>query len=239
MNCDQIRRLAPLYLSGDLDLSAKRTFSAHLKGCAACNSEINEQIRLDSRLAAVLSGTNVDSRRLEQRVRMAIASERRAHRWWAAAAVVAGIIAVPFFVRSKAAAPAWMAEAARDHRVEVIEKQPRNWRAAPSDIERVTAPHGLTYAQASSLASVGYRLERAKNCGIEGQRTLHLVFGDGAREYSVYVRRDTAGLSPIRVVQQKGEEIGVAETGRFRAIVVTDGSRSECEKMIKTAAFRL
>jgi anti-sigma factor RsiW len=243
MNCHDIRDLEPLYLSGELDVSSRQSVNAHLKSCVTCNREINEQIRLDSRLAAVLAGAKIDSRRVEQHVRMAIASERRVHRWWAGAAiatVVAGIVSVSFFVRWKAApAPALFAEAARDHRVEVIEKQPRHWRVAPSDIENVTVRHGLTYAQASSLAAAGYKLERAKNCGIEGQRTLHLVFGNGAREYSLYVRSDTARHAPIRVVHQKDEEVGAVETGHFRAIVVTSGSQSECETLIKMAASRL
>jgi len=106
-------------------------------------------------------------------------------------------------------------------------------------MEQVASQGGLSFAQASGLAAAGYRLERAKICGLDGQRMLHLVFGDGARRYSVYVGRHEGARTGLRTVRSGREEVAGFDTGRLRAVVVTAGPAAECEELARVAADRL
>jgi hypothetical protein len=117
--------------------------------------------------------------------------------------------------------------------------QPRRWRSTPADIEAVAAPHGLTYSQVAALALPGYNLEHAKNCGIDGQRMLHLMFTNGSQEYSVYLNPNQTAKASVRMVQLGTEQLAGFETGRFRAIVAMVGLRSECEGAARLTASRL
>jgi anti-sigma factor RsiW len=240
MNCREVRARAPLYLSGEMEAPEREPFAAHLGACAACEREIDAQMRLDSRLAGAL-GEYPDSRALEKRVWSGIARQRyrgRALTAAAAAAVIlAGIVGMRFL--QSAPAPAAFADAALDHHEEVVEKQPRRWRTASGEIGALAAADGLSYAALTSLAARGYTLVRAKHCGIDGQAMLHLVFGNGAREYSVFLRPERGERSPVRIARESQEQVAGFQTGKFRAIVVIDGPRAECEALAQIAAARL
>jgi hypothetical protein len=191
---------------------------------------------LDARLLKALSQETLDTTRIEQRVRHEISSTRWKRRLLIAAGLIT-VFAVSYgWVRH---VPKLYADAARDHQVEVVNQQPRRWRLGAADIETVTAPSGLSFAQAAALAPAGYSLERAKNCGLDGQRMLHLVFTNGAQKYSVYVRPHQSAKAGVRVLRQSTEEVAGFETGRFQAVVVTAGSASECQGLARLAASRL
>ncbi len=242
MNCQEVRTLAPLYLSGELTGSGRELFAGHLSGCPECSREIEAQLDLDAQLAGAFSGSDADCQRVEERFRAQLARERAGRRWWYGAAIAAslliGVTAGAIWLEPAAPTPPWFSDAARDHRVEVMEKQPRRWRSTDDELEALAAMHGLSHAQISALAPAGYRLERAKNCGINGQRSLHLVFGNGEREYSLYLsKHETA--TPLRVVRSNAESVAGFETGRYRAAVVTAGPQTECESIARFAASLL
>src|SRR5436305_10917316 len=84
-------------------------------------------------------------------------------------------------------------DAARDHQAEVMEHRPRRWRSEPADVRILAERFGLAGDKAETLAPVGFRLLQAKTCGLEGRPALHLVYTDGSREISLYVRREEKG----------------------------------------------
>jgi hypothetical protein len=106
--------------------------------------------------------------------------------------------------------PAAFHEAARDHRLEVVEHRPRRWQAK--------APEALPAAPAN------YRLEHSKICRIEGKPVLHLVYTDGSHEVSVYVNA-AAGTGDTDV---DGQHVTAFHTGRMSGLVV--GTASECRQ---------
>jgi Putative zinc-finger len=242
MTCQEVRTLAPLYLSGEMEAADRASFTAHLNACPACAREMDWQIRLDSHLAGALAAEDPGSNRVEERFWTGLSAMRRRRRNLTGALVAASLIAgVAFFslLSRKPAVPSSFAEAARDHWSEVVQMQPRHWRSTPTDIEAVAAPHGLSYAQVAALGLPGYTLEHAKNCGIGGQRMLHLVFTNGRQEYSVYINPNQAAKASIRMVQFGTEQIAGFETGRFRAMVAMVGPQSECEGAARLTASRL
>ena len=237
MNCAEVTDLAPLYLSGELAGAERNRFAAHLASCPACRREIEQQASLDERLVRALERDLPDTTRLQERFRNRIAAERSRRTWVAAgvAAAIAGIYGLVSF----ASAPRLYKDAARDHRVEVVEQQPRRWRTGPTGIEPLAAQSGLTFAQAAALAPAGYSLERAKICGLDGQRMLHLVFANGTLKYSVYVRPHETARRDIRMIRSDSEQVAAFETGRFTAVVVLAGSAAECETFAKLTSQRL
>jgi anti-sigma factor RsiW len=221
----------------------RKRFAAHLAVCPVCDREIEADAMMDQRVARALLAESPQTARIEQAVRKRIAAEGTRRRWLALGAIAAGaLIAIAgayWWLRPAAPAPGWYADAARDHRVEVIEGQPRRWRTDALEIEQVAAQSGLSPGQAAGLAAAGYRLERAKICGLAGERMLHLVFSDGARRYSVYVGRHQSTQDPVRVEQRGSEEVAGFETGQYRAAVVSQGAAAECRELARAAAARL
>jgi anti-sigma factor RsiW len=217
-------------------------FAAHLAACPGCAREIEEQALVDERLAAVLLRESPDTTRIEQAVRRHVSASQSRRRWILKGAMAAGVMAAiagSYGLWRLTSAPRWYADAARDHRAEVVDRQPRRWRTGAGEIEILAAQNGLSFAQASGMAPAGYWLEHAKTCGIDGRRMLHLVFTNGTREYSLYVGPHQSATEGVRTVRSNSQQVAGFETGRFRALVVTDGEAAECTDLARLAAERL
>jgi anti-sigma factor RsiW len=229
MNCREIEEFAPLYLSGEMDPDQRARFQAHLAQCRSCQEELNQQVVIDARFREALSGELPDARSLDQSVRGRISAQRaRQSAIWGAAAAVLMIGAVLGYrgLRPVSAARLY-ADAALDHRLEVIEHQPRRWRTDPADLKNLAARYQLS--DLAGLAPAGYRLEHAKMCGIGGRPALHLVYTNGAREVSVFVRaRSGTRNSTLRSAGVGSEHLAAFETDRLEAVVATDGTSGEC-----------
>lgn len=241
MNCGDVRAMTPLYLSGEIGSSQRSAFAAHLASCPECEHEIARQRSLDTRLLSAV-GAEPDTARLERIVRRRIHTEQSRQRWIglvAAAATVFLAVAVAYVVRQPTYAVGLSTAAARDHWTEVVEHQPRHWRSGAAEIETLAAQNGLSSAQLTALAPVGYWLEHAKTCGLQGRRTLHLVFTNGAQQYSLYVLPHRGGKRDIRIVRRNSEQVASFETGRFTALLVTVGSSAECKQLARLTAQRL
>ena len=239
MNCHDVRRLAPLFLSGEMSVADVGSYGEHLAECGECSRELEEQRALDARLAGAFATAEMpDASAVEQRVRRQIRQPRR--RWLTAvAAAMVAMMAASYGVWRLSAPPKVFADAARDHRIEVVEKQSRKWRMAVAEIDAVTRENGLTFTQASALAPTGCSLDRAKICRLDGQRTLHLVFRNAVREFSVYVRPRAGNAVEMRTVARDSERISGIETTRFQVLVVSAGSADECEELARWTASRL
>ena len=242
MNCREVICRADLYLSGETDPWDRDAFAAHLAGCPSCEQEIERLEQLNARLAEVLGKELPDAARLVESTRERISALQRRRRAALAGGIAAAILllaAATYGVTQLVPSPRLYAEAAQDHRAEVIDRQPRRWRTGAAAIETATQQHGLSFARASALAPEGYSLVRAKNCGLDGQRMLHLIFSDGMREYSVYLRTHRSLNGPVRMIQRDGERVAGFETGRFRALVVTGGEQLDCEALARNVKQRL
>jgi hypothetical protein len=128
------------------------------------------------------------------------------------------------------------AELARDHRKEVVEQEARHWRNGPTEIEPLVARFGVTAPMLAGFAPAGYRLLHAKTCGIGGMPLLHLVYSNGSREISVYVRQHVGtGIRPGSLTVDSEHVIAFERDG-FEAAVVMIGSDAECQAFARRAA---
>jgi anti-sigma factor RsiW len=233
MNCRELEELAPLYLSGELEEDRKVLFHTHLAECRSCAQQMEQQAAMDARLRKALCTGLPYAGEIERSVWGRIARER-SRRWMFLAAAAALLIAAVMAYRMRP--ERLYADAALDHRREVTERQPRRWRTDPAEIEKLAARYDL--ADVAALAPAGYRLEHAKMCGIDGQPALHLVYTNGAREFSVFVRPG-GGVEPVSAHSVGSEHLARFRTARHEAVIVTDGSSGECLQFARFAAAAL
>ena len=237
MNCGEVRRRAPLYLSGEMEGEELRLFSAHLEECSACAAEIADQWRLDERIRATLETKLVPVDRIERAVRRRMAASARRWRLGAIAAAVLAVAVLGLWLLQPDFPQAY-ADAARDHRLEVVEQQPRHWRYGP-ELEAIAAESGISLTRAATIVPVEYLLERGKICRIGGVRMLHLVYARGPRRYSLYLYSHPGSRQALRSFHSDGEQVSGVETGRFRVMVVTEGAAAECAELAQSAARQL
>ena len=232
---------APLYWSGELERAERERFAAHVEACPQCEQELDAQAQVDTRLAAAVGGELPDAGSVQSRVRREIGRSVWRRRWIATGAIAAGLL-VAFAgvtaLRRPVPAPRWYADAARDHRVEVVQGEPRRWRRDAGEIAALATQTRLTYEQVAGLAASGYSLERAKFCGLGGQRMLHLVFSDGSRRYSVYVGLHL-GQDQVGEERTGSEQVAGFATDRVRGVVVMAGTSADCAALARAVAARL
>jgi anti-sigma factor RsiW len=230
MNCREIEEFAPLYLSGELLEDQRISFNTHLSECRSCAREMEQQAALDARVAQTALP---DSTVVERRVRGQIAAERRRRVAKLGAAVAAGILFGAVLGYRALRPERLYTDAALDHRLEVMEHQPRRWRSDPAEVEKLAARYQLS--STSALAPEGYRLEHAKMCGIAGEPALHLVYTNGLQEFSVYIRRRSGAKGTLHAVRVGSEQLAVVQSDRLEAVVATAGSSGECLQFARAA----
>jgi anti-sigma factor RsiW len=231
MNCADIEELAPLYLSGELEESQHTLFRAHLAQCRICTLDIDRQAALDARLRHAVSTELPDASAVQRSVRGRIAA-LRARRFTAVAAAVLLAAFLGYLVLRPVSRV--YADVALDHRLEVMEHQPRRWRSDPAEIEKLAGRFGLS--NMGTLAPAGYRLEHAKMCGIDGKPALHLVYTNGSGEVSFYIRTRTGGDKALRTVTVGSEHLASFQTDRLEAVVATGAPGTECLQFARFAA---
>jgi hypothetical protein len=112
-----------------------------------------------------------------------------------------------------------------------MEHKPRRWTTEPVEFE---PKFGMTGGKAASLAPDGFRLLHARTYGLNGQKALHPVFTDGAREISIYVRKTPGGRN---VTAQIGaEQVASASGAEYQTVAVTTGAAAECVQIARRAA---
>lgn len=239
MNCAEIATLAPLYLSGELDATRTAAAGAHLKVCAACARDIEQQREMDARLHGALMADESDSGALVPRIRRRIAAAEAKRRVLTVGLVAAGVLvaAALLLYRSFIAPPVprVFADAAQDHRREVVERQVKKWRSAAVEIESLARGQGLPLNTIPALASAGYRLDRARLCRLDESVFLHLVYTDGKREMSVFLQPRKGDPAPMRAEDLGTEQVVSVQSGDLKAVCVAEES-SAALKLARSAA---
>jgi hypothetical protein len=225
MICNEIMELAPLYWTNELDAARLAAFREHILVCAECKEAMDEQHALDSSLRETVLAEPVNTHNLEARVLHAIAEppapiRMRGPLWRVASIAAAAVLLLTtFFVYrtiSNSRVAKVYADAADDHRDEVIQQQPRKWLTDQERIAALAERHGVSIATLSSMAPAGYHLDRARVCRLNGRSYLHVVYSGtkGAQEYSAFLRkRDGESLPGSVHEKSNGKEIHVATRG--------------------------
>lgn len=238
MNCTDVWQLAPLYLSGELDSARAGQFSAHLRVCDSCAREIGQQKAFDSLLRAEVLSEPIDSAGVERMVRQSIAAESR--RRVLLVAGVAAVLALAVFGIRTALRPASTpvyAAAAWDHRIEIVEGQPREWFTDAASIENLARSQGIAESAVHALAPAGYRLARGKICFLNGQLFLHLVYASASgrsENVSLFLRRADGNRS-IHAETRGAEHVAGFQEHQLTALVVTEQPGNAAERLARSA----
>jgi hypothetical protein len=139
------------------------------------------------------------------------------------------------------------ADAAADHRSEIVERHWRPWLTDPAAIASLADRSGIEPRLVLAIAPPGYHLARAKRCALNHRAFLHLVYSDGAREFSAYLR-PTDAQAPAELGQSVAspymkdfgaEHTGCVETPRVTAVIVTDESADSTRELARFAGAAL
>lgn len=262
MNCSEIAAAAPLYRSGELDPVRAAEFSGHLAACPDCARELRRQAQLDDLLRASVLADAVDTAVLNRRVRERIAahvsspsdviSAARPPRWRIAAiGSVAAMLLLAVGYRHLFRPRSVYADAAADHRSEVVNAHRRTWITDPAAIAALAERNGVEPRAVLALAPPGYHLARAKLCPLDGRPFLHLVYSNGAGEFSAYLRpRDAQAPAggavsraesdrPVYISDFGAEHLGCVETPGLTAVIVTDESADAASSLAHFAGVAL
>ena len=236
MNCTDVLEFAPLYLSGELDPARGEQFRVHLRVCPSCAHKMEEQKAFDSLFRESVLADPVDSASIERRVWHAIAGESR-RRWLAGTAVAATLLLGALAIRTAMApqiTPIFTA-AARDHHVEIVDAQPREWLTNRNQIGALAGGQGVSLSTLDAIGTAGYHLQRIRLCFLNGRLFLHLVYINGSGNLSVYLRRDK-GLRNLHTEIHGPEYVAGFQGHQLMALVVTNQSGTAAERLARSAA---
>ena len=188
-------------------------FAAHVDSCPACACELGQQAAFDASLRTSILAENVDTTRIDRHIRRQIAPQTASHHTWrwllAAAGVAALVTAAVVGIRAFSSRPKPVyAAAAKDHRWEIVDGQPRKWLTDRASIEALAARQGVSDSAIAAMAPTGYRLVEGKLCRLDGRVFLHLVYANGLANFSVFLRQPD-GKGPV----ETNREILVATQG--------------------------
>ena len=250
MTCSDAASLIPLYLTAELDEARTHEFLRHTHACPDCAREASEQAALDARMRAAILSEPVDPAAVERRVLQKIAAEKAtqtrhsfpSQRWGFAAAGIAALLTIGVFGYRTTLHPdsnRTFAAAARDHRLEIEDRQPRKWRTDLVSVTEIAVREGISTSEISRLAPPSYHFEEGKLCRLNGLLYLHLVYADAAgnRRVSVFLdgRNQSAGM-PVNSSSFGAENVAGFSTGSVTAMVVTDQSRAAAREFARHAA---
>jgi anti-sigma factor RsiW len=247
VNCQEVVHLAPLYLSGEIDATRAAAMDAHLQTCPSCLHELEQQALQDSRLREAVHSEVADDATVIRRLRESIA-ECKGHqarrrilsglrrRWVAvvgAAAMLLLLAGGSWLFRAPQIAEV-CADAANDHRTEIVNKEPRPWLTVPAQIAALAERQGISGGAVVTLAPGNYHLDRARLCYLDRHVFLHLVYSDGAKEVSLFLRARSGSQQNPSGTEEEGTPVGRPdvnhahlasfETARLTAVVVSGES---------------
>jgi hypothetical protein len=255
LNCSEILPLLPAYLEGELDSRRAAEFDAHFQTCASCLEELEWQAQVDARVRDAVLSEPIDIADLDRLIRQNLSAElhrnarqqfESVRRRWAAATIsvvaILLLLGVGYHNLFGQRAAGVYAAAAADHRVEIVEQQPRAWFTNPPQIEGLAESQGVPPAAVQVFASGTYHLDRGKLCWLDGRIFLHLGFSAGARRFSLYLRpREVGGLPPgaLDSMNAGSEHVAAFQTSRLAAIVVTSEPGDAAPQFAQFASAKL
>jgi anti-sigma factor RsiW len=193
MRCREAEGLLAPQISESLDAAAQRDLALHLESCAACRARLQQEYELDRLVVAAVSAETPAADAVVSRIERALDSKPvgRAvffqRRWpvfaGAAAMVLLAAMAISRFAGSSSMHLLCL-DAVDDHRSEVVLQEPRHWHTTPTEINdlvRRTVP-GTQVPQTVA----GLSLQKGRICGLLQATALHLVYGSGSQQVSVF-----------------------------------------------------
>ena len=259
MNCNEVKYVMPLYLSGELDAKAMSDFELHLDQCVVCHREIEQQRACDNLLRACFVSQPLDVRNLRARVlnqitrlgRRTLFIQRPAYLLALAAILllVFGTAIVYLAMRSRTVAPVY-ADAVDDHYEEVVQRVPLpGWRETFADINLLGQGQLGESEIINKLGPTGYQLVRARVCELGGELYVHGEYKNERGEISIFLKRrggDLPGAAkevvngcPIHIASTRGFEVAGFQSEQFTVLIVSNLPWAENLRLARESATRV
>lgn len=258
MNCPNYEQVTEAYLSGEIENPEWRS---HLVGCIDCTAKLQSESDFDLIIKHAVSEERLQTRQLEAHVRAAIRKSKPSWRWHFptlvlrygfAAVVVFGTLTLATlgYAKGRMDLTATCADAADDHREEVVDKAPRRWRAEMRDVEALSQRMTGDPSLPERVTPDGYHLVGARICVLHNKKYMHLDYSNGSNEISLFIRHhDPAGLtdrvvawfSPKKdeVEQIESFAVGATEKHDVSLVLVSSSPTPDVEKLVELAAGQL
>jgi Putative zinc-finger len=222
MNCDTVRDVLPLYLSGELKDADLADLQEHLQQCRRCAMAVNADRELDDALRTAILEETPDVSAVLSRVH-----EHMAAPWWAGmprllsgrVAVAVGamilivMISLPGFYLYQARKELALA-AAGDHYSDLVLLRHPDWEHTPEEVARFMQQQFPQKQQLlRSLTPEGASFEKVRLCNVDGRLYAHFVFRTGTAETSVFLRPVPQGPARYPAARLSDGEHGLEVAG--------------------------
>jgi hypothetical protein len=236
MRCHEAEGLLAPQISESLDAAIQGELALHLDSCAACRAKLQWEYELDRLITTAVNAGTPSPDALLGRIEQKLGSRRPFLLQWrwpafagAAAMVLLFALALPRFT-SHDPMHLLCLDAVDDHRSEVLQREPRTWHTGGdiSGLVQRTVPGAQVPQNVAGLS-----LQKARICELLRAPALHLVYGSGVQQVSVFVMlpqdlpsgsipRPTPPAS--RLHQENDSGIAVTSFGGKGLAVVVAGS---------------
>lgn len=213
MNCEP--ELVTGYVDGELAPQDQARVEEHLRGCASCREQVEQERALRSSLRALPDV--VPPAGLEERLRRRL-RRARSSRWRLLLPIAAGVVGLLLWAGGSPAVVAW--QLSRDHdKCFGLERLPAevftsDGRVAAARLELAGAPVPELPQRVRGIELVGGR-----RCPLADRRAVHLYYAAGANQVSVFVIQGGVRLSgryagraranAVRLLTVSGTTVGI------------------------------
>lgn len=213
MSCEP--ELVTGYVDGELAPEEQARVAEHLRGCAVCRQQADDERALHASLRGLPD--IVPPSGLEQRLRARLRGQRRSP-WRFVLPLAAGLVGFLLWAAGSPAVVAW--ELSRDHdKCFGMERLPAevftsDGRVAAARLDLAGAPVPELPRRVRGIELVGGR-----RCPLADRRAVHLYYAAGARRVSVFVIQGRVRLSgryasgaranAVRLLTVSGATVGI------------------------------
>lgn len=237
LRCADVLERLPEYLADALQRPHADEVAAHLETCPDCAMALATERRLDQLVSHAVNEAAPSSAALQLRLAEQIAGRPAVRlQWWRMATVAASLASLVLGFAVWRGVTGYQvhllcADAADDHHTEITQNQARRWRTAPQEIADLAKRElGGSGELPQSIEGQNLALTRARVCRLRGTRFMHLVYGSGPREVSVFLGLDKPGQSvthdamptPIHDERDLGVDISTFRMGNLVVVVASD-----------------
>jgi anti-sigma factor RsiW len=228
MNCSEAKELIQLYLDNELD--ARNTLEAqqHLEACPSCTRILDYFIKQDQTLKQFAKSETDDQANLRENILVAIRQQSatshqepnkgriyRMQSWLQspafrriAAVLVIAMVAAFFLLRGGLNEKVY-ADVVADHNYCTLDKLSKTV-SDSAQIDKLCAEYGKLN-KAPDLSAFGFANVRAKICGVEQVKILHLIYqSESQKPLSLFLRLHDTRMIADELVLLKREDYEIA-----------------------------
>lgn len=244
MNCGEVREIIQLYL--DDELSSRETLEAqnHLESCKSCSAMLESFAKQDELLREAARASESDNQALRANILTAINKQSVAHASGrfaasqrirfiiAAAAMIILVLGILWGVTLPGINDKVYADAVRDHAHHCTLDRLEQFKAVKDrdELDRLCAQYGQL-TKTPDLTAFGFTDPRGKICGLNGTRSLHIVYQNAeGKPLSVFLRPHSPDIKEDMSLGNK-DDFQIASTSRagtdFVIVANLDAKRAQ------------